>query len=184
MTARQLRKPVLNLRVPKKGLGVLAIVTAIFLVSLSAQQTTAHPVFATFDADIIGEFKVSGANGESPLFLVQESGTGYETTLGGFTYTTYLLHNLARVPEGCGPDSSTAIDGFAVFTFADGQMRLERVSGTACFSFPIIELEEHWRIASGTGAYVSATGKLIRTYNGDVRYLSGTGDFSGSVKLQ
>lgn len=153
------------------------------LVSLSAQQTTAHPVFATFDSEINGAFEVSGANGESPLFVVQESGTGYEATLGGFSYTTYLLHNLARVPEGCGFNSSSAIDGFAVFTFADGQMRLERVSGSACFSFPVIELEEHWRIASGTGAYVSATGKLIRTYGGDVTTGSGVGAFRGSVKL-
>jgi hypothetical protein len=159
-------------------------VTAILLVSLSAQQTAAHPAFAAFDADIYGFFAVSGANGESPLFVVQESGSGYETTLGDFTYTTYLLHNLARIPKGCGPDSSTAVDGIGVFTFADGQMRLERVSGTACFEFPNIVLEEDWRIASGTGAYIGATGKLVRTYDGDVRTGAGVGAFNGSIRMK
>ncbi len=167
----------------KRVLGVLSTVAVVILASLAAQETTAHPAFVTFNADISGSFAVSGANGESPLFVVKESGAGYEPMLGGFTYTTDLLHNLARIPDGCGPDSSTGVDGFGVMTFPDGQMWLHRISGSACFSFPLIVLDEQWRIAGGTGAYVSATGKLVRTFEGDVRTGTGIGSFSGTVKL-
>ena len=170
-------------RALKRALGALSTVAVVILVSLSAQPTTAHPIFTTFDAGIEGFFSVSGANGESPLFVVEESGTGYELTLGGFTYATDLLHNMARAPDDCGPGSSTDLGGFGTMTFADGQMWLHRVSGSACFEFPFVELDEEWRIASGTGAYVGATGKLVRTYVGDVRTGMGSGAFSGTIKL-
>jgi hypothetical protein len=166
----------------RRVLGTFSIAAALLLGSLG-QPTTAHPAFTDFSADIDGMFMVSGANGESPLFVVEESGTGYETTLGGFTYTTYLLHNLARVPEGCGFNSSTGVEGIGVFNFPDGQMRLERISSSSCFAFPLVVLEESWRIASGTGAYVGTTGKLVRTFTGDVRTGMGFGAFTGTIKM-
>ena len=183
MSSQRSSTNISNIRAFSRALRVLSMVVVVILVSLSAQQTTAGPTFTTFDADIQGFFFVSGANGESPLFVVEESGTGYELTSGGFTYTTDLLHNMARAPEGCGPASSTDLGGFGIMTFAEGQLWLHRISGSACFNFPVIELEERWRIASGTGAYKGATGKLVRTYVGDVRTGTGSGTFSGTIKL-
>ena len=117
-----------HMRALKRALGLLSAAAVIVVISLSAQQTTAKPVFTTFDADIQGFFFVSGANGESPLFVVEESGTGYELMLGGFTYTTDLLHNMARAPDGCGPGSSTDLGGFGIMTFAEGELWLHRIS--------------------------------------------------------
>ena len=171
------------MRACKRALRALSTAVIVALVGLSAQNTTAQPTFTTFDADIQGLFFVSGANGESPLFVVEESGTGYELMLGGFTFTTDLLHNMARAPEGCGPASSTDLGGFGIMTFPEGQLWLHRISGSACFNFPVIELDEQWRIASGTGAYLGATGKLVRTYVGDVISGTGSGTFSGTIKL-
>jgi len=183
MSTQRLNTSIFNMRAFKRALRALSTAVIVILVSMSAQQTTAHPAFTTFDADIQGFFFVSGANGESPLFVVEESGTGYEPMLGGFTYTTDLLHNMARAPEDCGPASSTDLGGFGIMTFAEGQLWLHRISGSACFNFPVIELEEQWRIAGGSGAYVAATGKLVRTYVGDVRTGTGSGTFSGTIKL-
>lgn len=139
-----------------------------------------------FDAGIDGQFEVTEFIGDSPLFVVEESGVGYEPTLGAFTYTTYLFHNLARVPDDddCGTFSSTAVGGSGVLNFADGQMRLQRVSGTACLMSSIIVLEEWWRIASGTGAYVGATGSLIREFYGDVPSGLGQGTIQGTIRLR
>lgn len=183
MSSQQPNRIIPDMRPLKRALGALSTLAFVILLGLSVQQTTAHPAFTTFNASIEGFFFVSGANGESPLFVVEESGNGYEPMLGGFTYTTDLLHNLARVPDGCGPDSSTGIDGFGMMTFVEGQIWLHRVSGSACFEFPVIELDEQWRIAGGTGAYVAATGKLARTFVGDVRTGTGSGTFSGTIKL-
>ena len=161
---------------------LLATAASLALLSgLNAAQQNSIP----FDAEITGSFAVTGFVGQSPLFVVQESGVGEVTGLGEFTYTTYLLHNLARVPQSCEYEfySSSGVDGFGVLDFADGQLRLERVSAASCYDFPTISLEEHWRIASGTGAYTGATGKLTRDYDGDVTTGLGQGTFSGTIKL-
>ena len=183
MSSQRLNTSISYMRGFQRALRALSTAVIVILVSLSAQQTTAQPTFTTFDADIQGLFFVSGANGESPLFVVEESGTGYELMLGGFTYTTDLLHNMARAPDDCGPASSTDLGGFGIMTFAEGQLWLHRNSGSACFNFPVIELDEQWKIAGGTGAYKAATGKLVRTYVGNVLTGSGSGTFSGTIKL-
>lgn len=155
--------------------------------ALMSGQTTAQQNLIPFNANIYGSFAIAGGIGESPLFVVEESGFGEESTLGEFSFTTHLLHNLARVPPICEYDfnSSMGVDGFGVLTFADGQLRLERASGAACFESPppVISLDERWRIVSGTGAYVGATGKLTRTYDGDVATGLGGGVFTGTIKL-
>ena len=154
--------------------------------SLAAMSgvATAEQTVMPFNAEIAGSFAVTGGVGDSPLFVVEESGAGEETTLGAFTYTTYLLHNLARVPRICEFDywSSSGVDGFGVLTFAVGQLRLERVSGTSCFDAPLISIDERWRIASGTGLFVGATGKLTRSYDGSVVTGLGEGVFTGTIK--
>lgn len=148
--------------------------------ALAIAQQTVMP----FDAEIAGAFAVTAGVGESPLFVVEETGAGEEATLGAFTYTTYLLHNLARVPSSCEFDywSSSGVDGFGVLTFAYGQLRLERVSADSCFEFPAISIDERWRIASGTGVFVGATGKLTRSYDGYITTGLGEGVFTGTIK--
>ena len=111
-------------------------VTAVLVLGFAPLGFAVGPGVIPFDANIDGQFVITGGIGQSPLFVVEESGAGVETTLGTFTYTTYLLHNLARPPEICATyNSSTAVDGFAVLNFADGQFRLKRVSGTVCFAY-------------------------------------------------
>ena len=164
-----------------KKLILAAVATTVLISGLTLAQPTVIP----FDAEFDGIFWIPEWIGESPLFVVEELGDGEEATLGEFTFTSHLLHNLANVPPICEFDfySSSAVDGFGFFEFPDGQLRLERVSGSSCYDFPIITLDERWRIASGTGAYVGATGKLTRTYDGDVRTGVGDGEFTGSIKL-
>ena len=161
---------------------ILATVASTVLMS---GLTIAQPTTIPFEANFDGIFWIPEWIGESPLFVVEELATGEDLTLGEFTFTSHLLHNLANVPPICDYEyfSSSGVDGFGFFDFPDGQLRLQRVSGSSCYDFPIITLNERWRIASGTGSYVGATGKLTRTYDGDVRTGSGSGTFTGSIKL-
>jgi hypothetical protein len=163
----------------KRVFFLIPILAVFLLVSLAAASRTS----SLFEATFTGDFWVAEDVGKSVLFIVEEAGNGYEQTFGDFTYETSLLHNLARIPQGCGPNSSTGVDGLAVLTLTDGQIRLKRISGTACFVFPTIFIEEQWVIASGTGNHVGATGKLSRQLEGDV--LSGTavGTINGTIKF-
>jgi hypothetical protein len=154
---------------------------ALWMVIPSA--TAAQPNAADFSASFSGTFQITGDVGNSGLFIVEESGSGSEQTLGAFSYETRLMHNLARRPPGCGPGSSTGTGGSASLTFADGVLRLERKSGAVCFAFPFINVEEEWVIASGTGAYAGVTGKFTRRLTGDVRFGTATGSIDGEVKL-
>jgi hypothetical protein len=162
---------------------ILATVAGTVLMS---GQSLAQPILISFEAGIDGIFWIPESIGESPLFVVEELATGEDLTLGEFTFTSHLLHNLANVPPICDYEyfSSSGVDGFGFFDFSDGQLRLQRVSeSSACYDFPIISLDEHWRISSGTGAYSGATGKLTRTYDGDVRFGVGDGTFTGTIKI-
>lgn len=161
----------------------IGILIVILLVGLTNGQAAAEQTSDPFDATFSGNFYITGDDGKSGLFIVEETGSGNEVAnLGSFTYTTSLLHNLAVTPTGCGSGSSTGVDGSGIFTFADGQLRLHRVSGITCFEFPTIRVEEQWVIASGTGAYSGATGKLSRNLIGDVRFGTSVGSLSGTIK--
>jgi hypothetical protein len=93
----------------------------------------------------------------------------------------FLIQNLARIPAGCGPNSSTGVDGKAVLNFGDGTIRLKRTSGLACFSFPFVNLDEEWVVTSGTGNYVGVSGKLTRHGVGNVIDGSFVGYVSGTI---
>jgi hypothetical protein len=147
------------------------------------QPVAAQPNTGPFEANFKGSFRLAGDVGKSVLFMVEEAGSGQEQALGNFSYSASLLQNLARIPPGCGPDSSTGVDGSAVLSFADGEINLKRTSGTVCFDFPYINVEEKWIIASGTGSYIGATGKLSRQLTGDVRFGTTVGKLSGAIKL-
>ena len=166
-----------------RGLCLVSIIAGFLLVSLVAQQALAQQASSPFEAEFSGDFWIVGDVGKSVLFIVEESGEGNELTFGDFTYNAYMLQNLARIPSGCGPSSSTGVGGFAVLTFDDGQMWLKRISGTACFSFPFISLDDQWRITGGTEAYVGASGKLSRQLEGDVRDNTTSGTINGTIKL-
>jgi hypothetical protein len=166
-----------------KRSGYICVLVVILLVGLTNGQATAGQTYDPFEAAFAGNFYLTGDVGKSVLFMVAETGSGYEVEkLGAFTYTTSLFNNLALTPPGCGSGSSTGADGSAVLTFADGQLRLHRVSGTVCFSFPTIRVVEQWVIASGTGAYIGATGNLSRQLTGDVRFGTSVGSLSGTIR--
>lgn len=162
---------------------LVSILTAFLLVSLAVPQATAKPNTSPFEANFEGKFWIAGDVGKSVLFIVEETGNGQEQALGNFSYTASLRQNLARTPPGCGPNSSTGVDGSAVLSFADGEINLKRTSGTVCFAFPYINVEEKWIIASGTGNYIGATGQVSRQLTGDVGSGTTEGTISGAIKL-
>lgn len=153
------------------------------LASLAALPAMAKQTTSPFEANFTGVFEITGDAGKSVVFILEESGAGSEQTLGAFTYTTSLMNSVARRPPGCGPGSSTSVNGKAVLTFGDGEIWLKLTSGTACFLFPIVTVEDSWVITSGTGNYVGATGKLSRTLDGNVISGIAVGDFDGTIKL-
>lgn len=172
-----------NLADFRRRLGLMALLVAVMLIGLTATQAAAKPTSNAFEAAFMGVFEITGDIGGSGLFVVEETGSGIEQTeLGAFAYTTSVFQNLARVPAGCGRNSSTGVGGSAVLTFAGGQLRLHRTSGAVCFSFPTIRVEEEWVIASGTGDYVGATGKLSREFVGDVRFGAAAGTIRGVIR--
>ncbi|MBI3154125.1 MAG: hypothetical protein HYZ20_01810 [Burkholderiales bacterium] len=136
-----------------------------------------------FEATTSGEFWVAGDVGSSPLFVVQETGDGSAGDLGAMHYQLSVVQNLARPPAGCGPSSSTGTGGVALLTLADGALSLQRSTGSSCFSFPLVQLDETWVVGGGSGRYQGASGKLVRRVTGDVRDGSATGSLSGSLKL-
>lgn len=173
----------MDLGVSKKYLYLIAAVLVLFLSAIVAPLAIAKQSTQPFEATITGSFQIAGDVGNSVLFTVTESGSGTEATLGEFTIEASVIQNLARIPAGCGPNSSTGVDGTAVLTFADGTISLKRTAGTACFSFPFIHLEEQWVVAGGTGSFVGASGKLLRQADGNVLSGSFVGTISGTIKL-
>lgn len=161
----------------------ITILTVFVLGGVAAQPATARPNASPFEANFTGEFWIAGDVGKSVLFRVEEAGSGQEQALGNFSYTASLRQNLARIPPGCGPNSSTSVDGSTVLSFADGEMNLKRTSGIVCFAFPFINVEERWVIASGTGSYIGAAGQVSRQLVGDVRFGTTVGTISGVIKL-
>ena len=153
------------------------------LFGLTVSSARAEPTTYSFEASITGSFQITGDVGNSVLFTVADSGSGTEVTFGEFTFDASVIQNLARIPAGCGPSSSTGVDGKAVLTFADGTINLKRTGGSACFSFPFIHIEEQWVITSGTGNYVGASGRLVRQADGNVINGSLVGTISGILKL-
>jgi hypothetical protein len=173
---RLLAAPVL-----RRALGALGA-SACLALGLASGQVTAKPDLMPFEASFAGTFSVAGDVGRSVLFVVQESGTGTTQASAAFNYTSSVLQNLARTPPGCGPSSSTGVDGFAVLSFGDGELTLKRIAGTSCFAFPNITVEEQWIIGGGTGAYAGATGALWRRMTGDVRFGSASGSLTGAIR--
>jgi hypothetical protein len=164
-------------------LGLIALLVVVMLVGLTATHAAAEPASNPFEAAFTGIFEITGDVGESGLFVVVEAGSGAEQTgFGAFTYRTSVFQNLARLPAGCGRNSSTGVDGSAVLTFADGQLALHRTSGTVCFAFPTIRVEEEWVVASGTGDLIGVTGRLSREFVGDVRFGTAVGTVRGVIR--
>lgn len=164
----------------------LASILAIFLfLSFVVQPTSAKQASNPFVATISGNFWIAGSAGNSGIFFVEETGEGLEQNLEKtFTFTTSLFNDEYRIPPSCGPGSSTGVVGSGLITFDDGsgQIRLKLVSGTACFEFPIVTLDEQWVIASGTGNYVGVTGELSRQLYGNVIDGTFNGTFNGTIK--
>ena len=132
---------------------------------------------AALDATFEGSFTLSGPD-RSPIFKVTESGGGSAVGLpsGSFSYELWVIQDLRRRPSGCGPNSSTGHHGLATLAFADGDLRLRRVAGEACFVFPFVIGTEEWVAAGGTGPYRTSNVGIRRTFRGDVR----TGTVTGS----
>jgi hypothetical protein len=167
----------------KRVLVSVTILMMLVLGGIAAQPVEAQPNTGPFEANFRGKFWVVDDVGKSVLFIVEEAGSGQEQALGNFSYAASLPQNLARTPPGCGPNSSTGVDGSAILSFADGEITLKRTFGTVCFAFPLINVEENWVITSGTGSYIGATGKLSRQLAGDVRFGTTVGTISGAINL-
>ena len=160
-----------------------AVLVAWLAWSAVPSRAATKPDWTAFSATLAGTFSIAGDVGKSVLFAVQESGTGNAQAALVFTYRLSVLQNLAHVPSGCGPSSSSAVDGFGVLSFTDGDVTLRRVAGTSCFAFPTINVEEQWVVSSGTGRYVGASGVLWRQMIGDVRFGSTSGSLQGMIKF-
>ncbi|MGH9277274.1 MAG: hypothetical protein ACRD12_04110 [Acidimicrobiales bacterium] len=158
----------------------LAVCSTLFLASPSAQGSPISTI--GFDATFSASFSVEDL-GRSALFIVRESGSGEEERQGAFTYTSSVIQDLRRRPAGCGPNSSRGVTGSATLSFVDGDLRLLRLSGEACFSFPFVEASEDWVATSGTGSYRGATGHLAREWVGDVRSQTAMGAWTGELRL-
>ena len=130
----------------------------------------------SFDATFAGSFSLSGPE-QSPVFTVTEQGSGSEVGIpsGSFTYELWVVQDTRRRPDGCGPNSSTGRHGLATLTFGDGELRLRRVGGEACFAFPFVTGTEEWAVLGGSDPYRSNTAVLNRAFTLDVR----TGSVSG-----
>ena len=159
----------------------LAMCSALLFAGPSSAQASPTSAVA-FNAAFSTSFALEDV-GRSDLFIVRESGGGAEEARGPFTYTASVIQDLRRRPVGCGPNSSTGVTGSATLRFADGDLRLFRLSGEACFSFPFVTATEEWAATSGTGPYRGATGRLVREWVGDVRTLTATGGWTGEIRL-
>lgn len=167
----------------RRHFGWLTLLVVALLIECSASPAEAAVRGQPFDASYAGSFAITGDIGQSVLFVIEETGSGFApTTLGNFSYASAVMQNLARVPDGCGSNSSTGVDGAAILTFSDGQVRLKRISGTSCFAFPTLHIEERWIITSGTGRYLGATGDIARVADGDVRSRVLRGTLSGLIQ--
>jgi hypothetical protein len=153
------------------------------MLAAAALTTSAAPTTTPFEATLTGEFWIAGDVGRSPLFVVQESGSGVADELGSMHYELSVVQNMARPPTSCGPSSSTGTSGVALLTLDDGALSLHRSAGSSCFSFPLVELEESWVVGGGSGRYHGASGKLVRRVTGDVRNGSVSGSLSGNLKM-
>lgn len=164
----------------KARMVVAAIVALAALATAPFDAIALAVEVAPLDAPFEGSFAVSGSD-QSPVFTVTESGTGTDVgiPIGAFTYDLWVTQDLRRRPSGCGPNSSTGRQGLATLRFADGDLRLRRVTGDACFSFPFVMGTEEWVAVGGTRAYRTTTGRVSRTFQGDVRRGSVTGRWLG-----
>ena len=163
---------------------VLVLVFLMLVVAAAAASANSKPEIIDFDAAINGSFQITRRVGDvSVLIVIEEEGTGIEGTLGTFDFTSYLFHDDNRPRDGCGPLSTTGVDGSATLTFADGDLRLKRTSAETCFVYPNITVKSEWRIASGTGRYKGATGSLEKNFVGTLPSYTGTGTLIGNIKL-
>ncbi len=164
-----------------RSVASLAVCATVLLANPTSAQSI--PLSTTaFDATFSAAFAVADV-GRSDLFIVRESGNGEEERQGTFTYTSAVIQDLRRLPAGCGPNSSRGVTGSATLSFVNGDLRLFRLSGDACFSFPFVEASEAWVATGGTGSYRGATGHLAREFVGDVTTLTATGAWTGELRL-
>jgi hypothetical protein len=156
------------------AVGVVAVVTA--LAMPGSVTATGAVELGAFDATFAGSFSLSGPD-QSPVFTVTERGSGSEVGIpsGSFAYELWVVQDTRRRPDGCGPNSSTGRHGMATLTFSDGELRLRRVGGEACFAFPFVTGTEEWVALGGSGPYRSSTAVLNRAFRLDVRTGSVTG---------
>ena len=156
------------------AVGVVAVLTVL---AMPGSVTAAGGVeLGAFDATFAGSFSLSGPD-QSPVFTVTEQGSGSEVGIpsGSFAYELWVVQDTRRRPDGCGPNSSTGRHGMATLTFRDGELRLRRVAGEACFAFPFVTGTEEWVAVGGSGPYRSSTALLVRELRLDVRTGSVTG---------
>lgn len=163
----------------RTALAVIAVLAGLAVPPLVASAGATG--VAALDATFEGSFTLSGPD-RSPIFKVTESGRGSAVGLlsGTFSYELWVVQDLRRRPSGCGPNSSTGHHGLATITFADGDLRLRRVVGEACFAFPLVIGTEEWVAVGGTGAYRTSTVGVRRTFRGDVRTGTVTGRWLAS----
>ncbi len=90
-------------------------------------------------------------------------------------YELWVVQDTRHRPDGCGPNSSTGRHGMATLTFRDGELRVRRIGGEACFAFPFVTGREEWAALGDSGPYRSSRAVLHRAFRLDVRTGSVTG---------
>ncbi len=156
------------------ALGVVAVLTVL---AMPGSGTAAGAVeLGAFDPTFAGSVSLSGPE-QSPVFTVTEQGSGSEVGIpsGSFAYESWVVQDTRLRPDGCGPNSSTGRHGMATLMFSDGELRLRRVGGAACFAFPFVTGTEEWVALGGSGPYRSREAVLHRAFRLDVRTGSVTG---------
>ena len=155
----------------------VGVVAVLAVLAVPGAVTAAGTVgLGTFDATFAGSVSLSGPD-QSPVFTVTEQGSGSEVGIpgGSFAYELWVVQDTRRRPNGCGPNSSTGRHGMATLTFREGELRLRRVGGEACFAFPFVTGTEEWVALGGSGPYRASTALLKRAFRLDVRTGSVTG---------
>jgi hypothetical protein len=168
---------------------VVFIIAVLLASGLHISDISAKGKFLSFKASHQGEFRTGPGPGNSPpLFAVTETAEGYAEGLGAFTFTSSLVQNSARVPEGCTSEgSSIGVQGEAAMTLTAGTIRLRLVKGEACVdttvSPPVVETQQQWVIVGGTGRYRNATGQLTEALTGRLDTFTFSGTWSGMIRL-
>jgi hypothetical protein len=158
-------------------IAVPAVALLIVLATAGSVTAVGAVELGAFDATFAGSSSLSGPD-QSPVFGVTEQGSGSEVGIpsGSFAYELWVVQDTRLRPDGCGPNSSTGRAGMATLTFGDGELRLRRIGGEACFAFPFVTGTEEWVALGGSGPYRSSTAVLTRAFTLDVR----TGSVTGS----